>query len=228
VIGNVQDRGMAAVDRAIARGTRIAERQVREVGEEFRERRVSLSLSQARAAEAAKMSRTRYGLIERGLSTQLTVHELNRIAAALGLAPSLRLYPGGVPLRDAAHARRLSTFLSQVREPLRYRIEVPLPLVEGRHERRAWDAIIYRGRERCAAELEMRLRDVQAALRRIDLKRRDDPTESFLLLVADTRLNRRALAEFEALFVDLPRLRGSRVRSALDAGELPPAGLLLL
>ena len=219
---------MAAVDRAIARAGRTAQRHVRDVGEEFRERRVSLALSQARAAEAAKMSRTRYGLIERGLSTQLTVHELNRIAAVLGLAPSLRLYPGGVPLRDAAHARRLSAFLSQVRQPLRYRIEVPLPMVEGQHERRAWDAVIYRGRERCAAELEIRLRDVQATLRRIDLKRRDDPTESFLLLVADTRLNRRVLAEFEALFADLPRLRTSRVRSALEAGELPPTGMLLI
>jgi hypothetical protein len=74
----------------------------------------------------------------------------------------------------------------------------------------------------------MRLRDVQAARRRIELKRRDDPTDAFLLLVADTRLNRRVMAEFPELFEELPRLRPSGVRSALEAGALPTTGLLLV
>ena len=74
----------------------------------------------------------------------------------------------------------------------------------------------------------MRLGDVQALLRRVDLKRRDDPTERFLLLVADTRHNRRVVAEFAALFADLPRLRPSNVRSALLAGEHPATGLLFV
>jgi hypothetical protein len=174
------------------------------------------------------MSRPYYGRIESGVARSLTIADAHRIASVLGLSVSVRVYPDGVPVRDVAHATRLATFLESVEAPLRYRVEVPLPIVEGRTERRAWDAVIFRERERCAVELEMRLRDVQALKRRIDLKRRDDPTESFLLLVADTRHNRRVIAEYEALFEDLPRLRPSRVRSELAAGRLPPSGLLLV
>jgi hypothetical protein len=88
--------------------------------------------------------------------------------------------------------------------------------------------VIFGSSERTAIELEMRLRDVQAMRRRHELKRRDDPTEHFLLLVADTRHNRRVLAEFEDLFADLARLRPSIVRTALNAGRHPSTGLLLV
>src|SRR5207248_6733380 len=115
-----------------------------------------------------------------------------------------------------------------VARPLTFRTEVVLRVVEGRAERRAWDAVLFAGQSRCAVELEMRLRDVQAVLRRIDLKRRDDPTESFLLLVAGTRHNRQTLAEFRSLFRDLPILRPSVVRAALAEGRLPPTGILLV
>jgi hypothetical protein len=81
---------------------------------------------------------------------------------------------------------------------------------------------------RTAIELEMRLRDVQAMRRRIDLKRRDDPTDGFLLLILGSRANRRVLAEFDALFEDLPRLRHLDVRERLLAGEHPPTGVLLI
>ena len=81
---------------------------------------------------------------------------------------------------------------------------------------------------RTAIELEMRLRDLQAMRRRHELKRRDDPTEQFLLLVADTGHNRRVLAEYADLFGDLPRLRPSVVRKALERGRHPPTGMLLV
>lgn len=115
-----------------------------------------------------------------------------------------------------------------MKPPLTYRIEVSLPSAVDRPERRAWDAVIFAERLRCAIELEMRLRDVQALRRRLDLKRRDDPTQALLLLVADTRVNRRVVAEFEALLADLPRLRRVTVLAALEAGRLPPTGLLLI
>jgi hypothetical protein len=156
------------------------------------------------------------------------VDELNAIAAVIGMSPSIRLYPDGPPIRDVAHASRLAAFLRDVRPPLTYRLEVSLPMIEGRAERRAWDAVLFAVRGRCAIELEMRLRDIQALLRRIDLKRRDDPTESFLLLVADTRRNRQVLAEFAELFVALPRLTRDEVRAALANGDLPPTGIVLV
>jgi hypothetical protein len=81
---------------------------------------------------------------------------------------------------------------------------------------------------RTAIELEMRLRDAQALERRLALKRQDDPTDRFVLVIADTRTNRRILREPRDLFADLPRLRPSGVLRALAAGRHPPTGLMLL
>ena len=219
---------MGASTRVLDRAAWMTTKALRGLGEEFRERRVALALSQAHVASASRMARDHYGRIEHGRAPNLAVDEIHRISAVLGLTTSLRLYPDGVPIRDVGHATRLMRFLALAAAPLRHRVEVPLPAVEGRLERRAWDAMLIDGPKRCAIELEMRLRDAQAARRRIDLKRRDDPTETFLLLVADTRLNRRVLAEFEPLFADLPRLRPSLVRASLRAGRLPPTGLVLV
>jgi transcriptional regulator with XRE-family HTH domain len=215
---------MGASTRALDRAAWLTAKALRDAGDEFRERRLALALSQAHVAMACGMARDHYGRIEHGRARNLSIAQLHRIAAMLGLAPSLRLYPDGVPVRDIGQASRLARFLGWARPPLAKRVEVSLPSVEGRAERRAWDAVIFDGSRRCAVELEMRLRDVQASLRRIDLKRRDDPTEAFLLLIADTRLNRRVIAEFESLFADLPRLRSGLVRASLEAGRLPPTG----
>lgn len=219
---------MPTATRTIDRGTRLAARQGREIGDEFREYRLQLDLSQEQVAAASHMSRVHYGRIENGLVPKLTLLEINRIAAVLGLGPSIRLYPAGDAVRDAGQATRLQAFLAPLSAPLTYRLEVPLPAVSDRFEQRAWDAMLFGRGARTAIELEMRLRDVQAVLRRLDLKRRDDPTESFVLLVADSRTNRRVLNEFSRLFTDLPRLRPTTVRRALEAGQHPPTGLVLV
>ena len=185
-------------------------------------------MSQRVVAGTCGISRSRYTRIERGTVWTLNIVELARLASTLGLDSSVRLYPGGAPVRDGGHARRLQAVLSLAKRPLRFRIEVPLPASAGITERRAWDAVIFGHNERTAIELEMRLQDVQAMRRRHGLKRRDDPTERFLLLIADTRHNRRVIAEFADLFEDLPRLRPGVVRAALEAGRHPPSGLLLV
>ena len=174
------------------------------------------------------MSRVHYGRIERGTAPDLGLSAINRVAAVLGLTPSVRLYPAGSPVRDVAHSSHLQRFLEPAAPPLSYRLEVPLPAKEGAFEQRTWDAVLLGDGKRTAVELEMRLRDVQALLRRIDLKRRDDQTDGFLLLVADTRHNRRVLAEFAGLFVELPRLRPTAIRSALLAGRHPGIGIVLV
>lgn len=227
VIGAGQHSRMATAAGALALGTRRADRHMLDVGSEFRERRIQLGSSQAHVAGAARISRIRYGRIERG-RLPATILELDRIAAALGLELSVRVYPGGSAVRDAGQASRLSRFLALARPPLRYRVEVALPRRGDRPEPRAWDAMLYGHDARTAIEFEGQLRDVQSVRRRHELKRRDDPTESFLMLVADTRANRTVLAEFPELFADLPRLKPATVSAALAAGVLPPTGLLLI
>ncbi len=74
----------------------------------------------------------------------------------------------------------------------------------------------------------MRLHDAQALERRLNLKRRDDPVDSFVLLLADTRHNRRVLAEHPQLFVDLPRLPVRVLTACMAAGQHPPSCLALV
>ena len=152
----------------------------------------------------------------------------SRIASVLGLELSVRVYPGGDALRDVASARRLDALGARVAQPLRFRKEVPLPASTDYPEQRAWDAEVRGAGMRTTFELEMRLRDAQAVERRITLKRRDDPSDGFVLLVAATRHNRRVLADHPGFFGDLPRLRPSALYRSLEAGRHPPSGLVLL
>jgi len=174
------------------------------------------------------MPRVRYCQIEAGTVRTLSVVEVARLAAVLGLDPMIRLYPGGAPIRDRAHAERLRRLLGAVRPPLSLRTEVPLPSIHGRRELRAWDAMLFGHGQRTAVELEMRLRDSQAAERRIALKRRDDPADHFLLAIADTRTNRRVLAALGDRIADLSRVKTSTVLAALAAGTHPPSGYVLI
>lgn len=110
---------------------------------------------------------------------------------------------------------------------MRPRTEVPLPSTPERRELRAWDAVLYAASDRGAVELEMRLRDIQALERRLALKRRDDPMESFLLVIADTRGNRWVLRDLDDRIGGLTRLKPSQVSEALEGGRLPPTGFVL-
>jgi hypothetical protein len=46
--------------------------------------------------------------------------------------------------------------------------------------------------------------------------------------MAATRTNRRVLAEFTVLLPDLPRLRTQLVLEALETGQHPPSGIILI
>jgi hypothetical protein len=117
--------------------------------------------------------------------------------------------------------------LACVGQPLVHHLEVPLPRRDDRPEQRAWDLVISGNGERTAAEFEARLYDLQAQERRWKLKLRDDPVDHLLVVVADTRANRRVLAEFSDVLVGLARLRTEKVLGLLRAGH-PPTGVILL
>ena len=117
--------------------------------------------------------------------------------------------------------------LQHAAPPLRYATEVALPATTTHPERRAWDAMLFGHGERTAIELETRLYDLQAQIRRIQLKQRDDAPDHLLVVVASTRGNRRALQEAADLFATFPRLRTASALKALRAGQHPPTGLIV-
>jgi transcriptional regulator with XRE-family HTH domain len=218
---------VTGLDRRCDAGTRRAERWLAEVGEEFRHARLRLALTQREVSHAARVDRADYSRIERGKLGYLSIVRACRIAAVLGLDLWIKAFPGGKSIRDAGHAARLQMLLSFVGKPLSYRIEVPLPAAADRSELRAWDAMVFGLGERTAIEFEARLYDLQAQLRRFQVKLRDDPVDHLLVVVADTRANRRALSEFTDLFVGVPRLRTDTVLKWLRAGRHPPSGVIL-
>ena len=81
---------------------------------------------------------------------------------------------------------------------------------------------------RIGVEAETVVDDTQALDRKLAMKRRDGLVDHLILLVADTRRNRRALAAAPAAFADLP-LRSRAILRALRHGENPGAsGIVLL
>jgi transcriptional regulator with XRE-family HTH domain len=108
---------MTAATRAIDRAARLTTRTLFELADEFRERRLALGESQAHVAEACQVSRPYYGRIENGAARSLTIADAHRVATVLGLSASIRVFPGGVPVRDVAHASRLAKFLGWAHPP---------------------------------------------------------------------------------------------------------------
>jgi transcriptional regulator with XRE-family HTH domain len=219
---------MASVERLFNRGTRRAAKALADVGEEFRHARLRLGLSQRRVADAVGIDRADYCRVEAGKVARLPLLTAFRIAAVLGLDLSLRAFPGGGSIRDAGQAKREQRLIACVGRPLTWRAEVPVRGAGDPFDQRSWDLVLFGGSQRTALEFEVRLYDLQAQERRWRLKRRDDPVEHFLLVVADTRSNRRVLAEYADLLADLPRLRTATVLATLRAGQHPPTGIILL
>jgi transcriptional regulator with XRE-family HTH domain len=219
---------MGSAERTYDRGSRQGQRLVRSIGEEFRTARVALGLSQRHVARAAHVSRSQYGRIEVGAVRHLSILTAARISAVLGLDLSARTYPSGRPIRDAAHAKRLGRLLDHVGPPLRSVTDVPLRRTTDYPDQRAWDAVLTGDGRRTAVELETRLHDIQALTRRIHLKQRDDTPDRLLVVVANTRANRRVVDEFGSLFADWPRLRTAAVLKDLRSGQHPATGLILL
>ena len=219
---------MGTVERTIDRGKRQGLRWLGLISTEFRIARLTEGLSQEEVAKAVRISRPAYGRIERGELQTLSVALTARIAAVLGLDLFVALYPGQRRLRDEPQAKMIKRVVEYCAAPLRTRIDVPLPRIGDAPEYRAWDLVSTSASGRTAYEFESRLYDAQAQIRRYKLKRRDDPPDHFVLVLADTHRNRKMLREFGELFADLPRIPTAAFLKTLKAGQHPPTGLVLL
>ena len=138
----------------------------------------------------------------------------------MGLDLSVRAFPGSDPLRDVAHARLTAAFVGELGPGLVVRAEVP---IGDTRDLRAWDLVLDDRSARVGVELETRLADAQAVVRRLNLKARDGAMPTVVLALADTRSNRRAARAAEALLRTAFPLGSDAVLSALRSGRVPPA-----
>lgn len=217
---------MATSQRRVDRGLEQAHHVARLTGAEIRLVRRGAGVSIRAAAASVGMSETTFGRIERGRLPNVTIRQLARACAAVGLKFAGRPYLDGDPVRDSGHARLLERLHAEAPQRAAWRTEVP---ISSGGDGRAWDAQLTLGGVVVAIEAEMRLSDIQALDRRIALKRRDSGVDLVILLVADTVGNRRAVAAHrESLRANFPSDTRA-VLAAIRSGRPPTAsGIVVL
>ncbi len=203
------------LDMATTRATRQLDRTI---GDLVLSRRMA-SLAQARVAEAIGVSRSTVAAWEQR-RVEPSLSQLCRWAAILGLDASLRTFPAGDPLRDAGQLRLIERFRRLLGAGWEWRTEVPVTFDPRDH--RAFDAVIRRGSRSAAIEAIVRLTDGQGQIRPIVAKQTAARVACVILLLADTRHNRLAVASgaptIEPAFPIGPR----RALALLRSGDLPP------
>lgn len=174
------------------------------------------------------MSPAQAGRIERGVLETASVDQVARLGATVGLDVRVHAYPGPVPLADGVQVPLLGRLGSRLAPGLIVRSEVGLPIPG---DQRAWDQLISGfdpPDEPLPVEAESRFVDAQAQTRRIKLKLRDSGLSAVLVVVADTRRNREAVAAARStLAPDFP-LSARHVLGALAEGRHPGDSALIL
>ena len=221
---------MTARERPVDRARRIAREDRARAGLDIREARLALGRSQAAVARQARMSASQVGRIERGELDGGDLRALSGLAAVVGLDCRLRLYPGADPALDAGQLQRIGRLRALVPPHVTVRTEVPLPAAG---DQRAWDAVIggltdVGSGTQLPVEVETRLVNVQAQLRRMQLKLRDSPFDDLLLVLADTSANRQVIRVHAVRAIgDFP-VSSRRALAALRRGEHPGGSSIVL
>jgi transcriptional regulator with XRE-family HTH domain len=195
------------------------------IGAEIRLGRTTAGTSLKDAGALVGMSHAHFARIERGQLPTVSVDQLARACAAVGLRLVVRAEPGAGPAIDAGQLAMLGRLRRLLPSLPLLATEVPFP---NPGDRRAWDAMLRLEARRVAFEAESRLRDAQGLDRRCQTKLRDGAADVLVLLVNDTAHNRDFLAEHrEALRSTFP-LDGRQVLRALRAGKPPDRNGLVL
>lgn len=210
-----------AVDAGAARGRALTATVLREL----RDGRLDRGIGGGDLARAVGISPAQYSRIERGLTDSVSIEQASILLAVVGLELSVRAYPSGEPLRDAAHAALIGRFRASLHSSLRLQTEVPFPSPD---DRRAWDVMVLGGDWRHGVEAETRPRDRQALERRLALKLRDGNVSSMSLLLLDSRHNRDFVRAHGGVLAERFPIPGRRTLELLKAGVNPGGSSVIL
>ena len=192
---------------------------VRALVDDLRRSRIAMGRTQAWIARAIGVSPALVGRLERHELRDTSAGHVAAYAAVLGLAVRITAYPEGEPVRDRVQLRLLGALRDRLHPSLAWRTEVGLP-IQG--DRRAWDAVAIGDDGWTAFEGISRFGVVDATLRRVNQKHRDDPRIARVVLVlADTVRNRSALADAAATIRAEYPLDTRTVLGALASGKAP-------
>ncbi len=216
------------VEAGLARGRRLLSDLCRQLDDAIR----GAGLTYSAVGRAVGLSGDQVGRVCRGEARRAGIVQLSELFAVVGLELSARAFPSGDTIRDRPQLALLERFRTRLGVPLPLRYEVAVidrtMLSAARVDLRAWDAVITLGGKAVALEAESRVGDVQALLRRLELKRRDGAVDRLLLLLNNTAHHRALLAEhgptFRAQFPGSARA----VMRALRSGLVPSEDAILI
>jgi transcriptional regulator with XRE-family HTH domain len=186
--------------------------------------RVAGGLSIREVARAVGVSPHRIERALLGESGALTIDLAARIAPVVGLQLAASLYPNGDSVRDQAQLRLLGRFRPRLHRSLSWRTEVPMPIAG---DLRGADGVIDGDFGSILVEAEARVTDLQAVERKARLKQRDLGADRLILLIADTRNNRKVLDLHPELREHFP-ISQRMCLAALARGENPGGDCLVV
>jgi transcriptional regulator with XRE-family HTH domain len=209
---------MPARTRALDEARRSWQRAALEVGDQLRTARHVRGVTLRQVGAAIGVSASEISRRELGKSRRLTGEKLAVHGAAVGLRVSVRLWPIGGGVRDAAQARYIARFVARVGRAWRVTLEAP---IRRTGDLRAVDVLLVNPQARVAVEVVTRLVDLQAQLRAAQLKARDIEATRLVIVVAGTHANRNALAAVRRTLVESFDLDTRRLMVDLAAGRDP-------
>lgn len=148
----------------------------------------------------------------------------------LGYELSVRLYPIGDPVRDKGQLAVGKRFAAGLSASWQVTDETLLP---GEGERRAWDKLLRLTASTppylVGVDIETRVTDVQALVRRTRGRERDGQVSAILIVLADTATNRRLIDELRHGLGPAYQTRPRETLVALREGRpLPGSGVVLV
>jgi transcriptional regulator with XRE-family HTH domain len=189
-----------------------------ELGRELRVARIGSGMRQSDVARSVGASASHVSRVELGRVRRMSIARLTRHAAAVGLRPSIRLYPLARRLLDQPQIALLDRFRRRLHPSWTWRTEVPMPI---HSDLRSGDCVI--GIQGCLVLVEAftRLANWQAQTASSARKARDLGATRLIVLLAATHANRRALAEADPIRDGSFPIGTKAALAALGAGRDP-------
>lgn len=212
---------------AIHAGDRELRRTARRFGEEFREVRLRIGVSQSAVARAIGIDRSVICRMERG-EPGVGVAIRARACACLGADFRLQLYQERSPMiYDAAHARIVDRVLADRHRRWRATVEAPIPGLG----RRSVDLRFDSRTDVVLAEIETRVRRLEEIIRKLHEKQHalavdvGSPRRVHVLLVLPPTRHHQALVRtFGQTLASAFPIRSGVIREALASADLPWPG----
>ncbi len=160
---------------------------------------------------------------------EITLVRLSEMASVLGLELSVGLHELGDPIRDRGQQALAKRFEVGLSPKWSVTSETLLPLPG---DLRAWDKLLRLGgapRHLVGVDLETRIRDIQALVRRTRLRERDGGVDAILIVLSDSAINRRLVGQLrEALGTDYATAPRAILRALREGSALPGSGVILI